>query len=154
MMQASTPRPLSIACAFFGLFIGGALVGLGLARLLAPGSWWADALSGFALPLAFVLSLQAWFGLALLSLIPRLVRRLLGRDPWGSAPPLPPIPGAAAFVPISSAIGLVVGIAVGWLSATHALWLVASVYWLVGTFYGLLAWRLARAGLLLPPENV
>jgi hypothetical protein len=153
-MHPSKPSPLSIACAFFGLFVGGALVGLGLARLLAPKSWWADALSGFALPLAFALSLQAWFGLALLSLIPRLVRRLLGRHPAGSPPPPPSIPGASAFVPISSAMGLVVGIAVGWLSATHAWWLVASVYWLVGTFYGLFAWRLARAGLLLPPEGV
>ena len=152
-MQAS-PSPLGIACAFFGLFIGGVLAGLGLARLLAPGSWWADALSVFALPLAFALSLQAWFGLGLLSLIPRLVRWLLGRDPAGSAPPRPSIPGAVAFVPISSAMGLVVGIVVGSLSATRALWLVASVYWLVGTLYGLLPWRLGRAGLLMPPESV
>ncbi|HET8623734.1 MAG TPA: hypothetical protein VFM14_09255 [Gemmatimonadales bacterium] len=56
-------------------------------------------------------------------------------------------------MPIASGIGAVVGIVVGWLSATHRVWLVAPIYWLAGTFYGWLAWRLARAGLLMPPES-
>jgi hypothetical protein len=58
-MPTSTPSALSIASAFLGLFIGGAAMGAGLARLLAPGSWWAGALSGFAFPVAFALGLQA-----------------------------------------------------------------------------------------------
>ncbi|CAN5891022.1 hypothetical protein BH24GEM1_BH24GEM1_13280 [soil metagenome] len=34
------------------------------------------------------------------------------------------------------------------------MWLVALVYWLVGTVYGLVAWQLARRGFLLPPESL
>ena len=92
--------------------------------------------------------------LALLSLIPQVVRLLL-RSQTGRSRPLTgaPISGAGAFVPIASGIGAAVGLVVGWLSPTHPVWLVALVYWVVGSLYGLLAWRLARAGLLMPPEG-
>ncbi|MCI0456442.1 MAG: hypothetical protein L0Z62_05620 [Gemmataceae bacterium] len=153
-MPASTRSPLAVASTFLGLFVGGAVVGVGLAGLLAPGSWWAEAVSGFALPVAFALGLQAWFGLALLSLVPRLlglVRQGGARRP-ADGPPTS-IPGAVAFVPIASGIGALVGVVIGWLSASHPVWLVAPIYWLVGTLYGLLAWALARAGFLMPPES-
>jgi hypothetical protein len=153
-MPALTRSSLSVASAFLGLFVGGAALGVGLARLLAPGSWWAEALSAFAFPVAFAIGLQAWFGLALLSIAALVVRGLF-RTETGSARPRrgASIPGAAVFVPIASGMGAAVGIVVGWLSAIHSVWLVAPVYWLVGTCYGLLTWRLARAGLVLPPES-
>jgi hypothetical protein len=43
---------------------------------------------------------------------------------------------------------------VGLASSTHPAWLVALVYWLVGTGHGALAWRLARRGVLMPPESI
>jgi hypothetical protein len=81
--------------------------------------------------------------------------RLLSRPQTGRSRPLAaaPIPGAGAFVPIASGIGAAVGLVVGWLSTTRPVWLVALVYWVVGSLYGLLTWRLARAGLLVPPEG-
>ena len=147
--------PLSVAITFFGLFLGGAATGLGLARLLAPGSWWAEGVSAFAFPVAFAVSLQAWFGLALLSIIPKLIGLLITGTDRRPRPRInAPIPGAMVFLPMSSGIGAVVGLVVGWLSSTHSVWVVAPVYWVVGTLYGLLAWRLARAGFLMPPESV
>jgi hypothetical protein len=63
------------------------------------------------------------------------------------------IPGASAFVPIASGMGGAAGVVIGWLSTTPSIWLVTLIYWVAGTLYGLLAWRLARAGLLMPPES-
>jgi hypothetical protein len=147
--------PWSVAITFFGLFLGGAATGLGLARVLAPGSWWAEAVSVFAFPVAFAVSLQAWFGLALLSLIPRLIGFVVAGDARRPRPLAPaPIPGAIVFVPVASGIGAVAGLLAGWLSTTTSAWVVAPVYWVIGTLYGLLAWRLARAGFLMPPESI
>jgi hypothetical protein len=147
--------PLGIAAAFFGLFIGGVVVGIALAELFAPGSLWARGLSAFALPVAFAMGLQAWYGLALLGVALRLLSLLLRRNVSEARPPAnTPIPGAFAFLPIASAAGAAVGLLVGWLSATHSIWVVTPIYWAVGTLYGLLAWRLARAGFLMPPESL
>ena len=157
MVHMESPRsrsPLSIALTFFALFAGGIAAGVALAWTFAPGSQWAEAVSAFAFPLAFAFGLQAWFGLALVGLFAQVTRRLIGR----AAPPPRPshvsIPGSVAFVPIASGIGALAGLVVGWLSPTRSVWLVGPVYWLLGTLYGLLAWRLARAGFLVPPESV
>lgn len=144
------------ALAMFGLFLGGGGIGLWLADVLAPGSRAAQAVSFFALPLAFAAGLQLWYGLALLSVVPRLLG--FGRSrprprPSGSAV-RPDLPGSVVFVPLSSGIAAIAGIVVGLLSPTEAAWLVALVYWLAGTAHGLVAWRLARRGVLLPPESV
>lgn len=141
---------LGILGAFFGLFIGGGAAGTGLASLLAPGSVWAEAVGLFAFPLAFVFGMQAWFGLALLSVVPRLLGFWRSRP----APLYPSVPGSIAFVPIASAHGAVAGLVSGWLSSAYPFWVVAPAYWLAGTLYGVLAWRLARAGFLMPPESI
>jgi hypothetical protein len=132
------------------------VVGLGLAEALAPGSWVAQALSLFALPLAFAVSLQTWYGLALLRVVPRLLgfRRSQLVPSLGQGVARPKVPGSFVFVLMTSGIGAVAGIVVGLLSSTQAPWLVALVYWLVGTAHGLLAWRLAQRGVLLPPESI
>ena len=81
----AAPRTLAVLAAFAGLFLGGAAIGGALAGVYAPDSWIASVAGFFALPLAFAVGLQAWYGLALLSLIPRLLGRL-----WGSkTPPAP-----------------------------------------------------------------
>jgi hypothetical protein len=142
--------------AVLGLFFGGAAIGLGLAGALAPGSGVATVVSFFALPIAFAAGLQTWYGLALLSLLPRLLR-------WGrGAGPRPVLSGEEAtsglsgawvFLPFSSAGAVVAGGVVGLVSTTQAAWFTVLVYWLVGTLHGLLAWRLARGGILLPLES-
>lgn len=148
--------PLAIIAAFLGLFLGGAAVGGALAAAFAPGSWVAEVVSFFALPLAFAAGLQAWYGLALLHLIPRVLGSLRGSRPQAarsrpgaSARPL----GSFVFLPFSSVAGATAGIVVGLASPTHSGWLVALVYWIVGTGHGALAWGLARGGFLSPPES-
>jgi hypothetical protein len=42
----------------------------------------------------------------------------------------------------------------GLASSTQPAWLVMLVYWLVGTVHGVVAWRLARSGVLMAPESV
>lgn len=141
--------------ALLGLFLGGAAVGVGLARLFAPDSWPAEMVSFFALPVAFAAGLQAWYGLALLGLMARLLRRPgPGARPATVAAPTPrQLSGSFVFLPLSSGAGALAGLLVGLMSPTSRLWLVLLVYWLVGTLHGLLAWRLARKGVLLPPES-
>ncbi len=150
------PGPLLIAVTITSLFLGGGAAGLGLAAALARDSRLAEFVSFFALPVAFAVGMQAWYGVALLSLVPRLLGRLRGvrpvgaRDSRGAAPGLP---GAFVFLPISSAAGAVAGVVAALASSSRPGWLVVLVYWLVGTAYGALAWRLARGGFLLPPES-
>ena len=148
---------LAIVTALVGLFLGGGALGGALAEAFAPGSWIAAVAGFFALPLAFAGGLQAWYGLALLSLIPRLLGRALRLRPQ----PVPSeqvagrsIPGSFVFLPLGSAAGAAAGMVVGLASSTHPTWVVALVYWLVGTGHGALAWRLARAGILIPPESI
>ena len=155
MRADGPPAPLALAGALIGLFLGGALVGGALAAAFAPGSWLAEVVGFFALPLAFAAGLQAWYGLALLSLIPRVLTRLRGREPGGvPARYAGGLPGSSVFLPFGSVAGGVAGLLVGLLSVTHPVWLVALAYWAVGTAHGALAWRLARAGLLTPPESL
>jgi hypothetical protein len=61
---------------------------------------------------------------------------------------------AAGLLPLSSAAGALAGIVTGMMSSTASVWLVVLAYWLAGTAHGLLAWRLARGGALLPPESI
>ena len=151
------PGTLPIVLAFVGLFFGGAAIGGALTDVFAPGSWIA-AVAGFgALPLAFAVGMQAWYGLALLSLIPRLLGMVRGVP----ARPAPReqargagIPGSFVFLPLASLAGAAAGVVVGLVSPTHSAGLVALLYWLVGTCHGALTWRLARRGFLIPPESI
>jgi hypothetical protein len=154
--MAASPVPLAIIAAFLGLFLGGAAVGGALAGALAPGSWIAEAVGFFTLPIAFAAGLQAWYGLALLRLIPRVFGSLLGLRPQAARSrqgASANIPGAFVFLPLGSVAGATAGIVVGLASPTHPAWLVALVFWIVGTGYGALAWGLARGGFLTPPES-
>ncbi len=153
----SSPGLVTRISALLALFVGGAAAGIGLTGSLAPGSWVAETVSFFALPIALAVGLQAWYGLALVGLIPGVLRRVTGSSP-------PPVVGRQAerrrllgsivFLPLSSGAGALAGVVTGLVSSTHPLWFVALVYWLAGTAHGLLAWRLARGGVLLPPESI
>ena len=152
----NSPVPLAIIAAFLGLFLGGAAAGGVLAGAFAPGSGIAEVAGFFALPLAFAAGLQAWYGLALLGLISRLLKGLRGFRPLpvGSQQAANVrISGAFVFLPLSSVAGAAAGKVIGLASPTSPAWLVASICWLVGTCHGALAWRLARGGFLTPPES-
>ena len=145
---------LPTIAAFVGLFLGPAAVGDGLARTLAPGSWVAEAASVFALPLAFAMGLQAWYGLALLGLIPHLARLVFRPGtPVRTRRPVS-LPGAWVFLPLSVAFGAIAGVVAGLASPTHPVWIVAPIYLAVGSLHGAVACRLARRGILMPPETV
>jgi hypothetical protein len=153
--------------ALVGLFLGGALLGDVMARAFAPGSWIAEVAGASALPLAFAVGLQTWYGLALLSVIPRVLAVLRARkagtaraglsraEPTLSKPDAAVhLPGSFVFLPFSSIAGAAAGLVVGIASSTHSAWPVILLYWLVGSAHGALAWRLARAGVLMPPESI
>ena len=140
-----------VVLSYLVLFLGAGALGGFLARGLAPGSWPAEAVGFFALPVAFAIGMQMWFGLALLSVIPRLLRRGPGIRP---ASPKAGLFGGFVFVPLSSLAGALAGVATGVLSRSHSFWWVALLWWGVGTLHGLLAWRLARTGYLVPPESI
>ncbi|HSE51399.1 MAG TPA: hypothetical protein VLB00_04380 [Gemmatimonadales bacterium] len=145
-------RPTAlVALSYVVLFLGAAGLGILLARSLAPGSWPAEVVGSFALPVAFAIGLQLWFGLALLSVIPRLLRREPGIRPVA---PKAGLFGGFVFLPLSSVAGAVAGVVTGILSRVHPVWWVALLWWGVGTLHGLLAWRLARTGYLVPPESI
>jgi hypothetical protein len=153
----AAPSTLAILAAFVGLFLGGGAIGGALAEAFAPESWVAAVAGFFALPLAFAGGLQAWYGLALLSLIPRLIGRLRGLQPRAAPSGRAPgasIPGSFVFLPLSSVAGAVAGLVVGIVSSTQPTWRAVLVYWLVGTSHGALAWRLAHGGFLMPPESI
>lgn len=152
--MSASPGTWLVVAAFGILFLGGAVAGLGLAAWLAPGSWLAEAVGLLALPVAFALGLQAWYGLALLGLIPRLLGRLRSSDTAPVRPAASAIPGSMIFLPISSGVGALSGLLVGLVSPTQPVWLVAAVYWVVGTAHGTLGWQLARRGWLMPPDSI
>jgi hypothetical protein len=156
--MAHSPSVAATIAAFLTLFLGSAALGGLLAETFAPGSWIATVVGFFAWPMAFAMSLQAWFGLALLLVVPRVLgllwRKRSGMPTAASSSSFPPPPGAFVFLPISSATGLLAGFVVGLLSPTHSIWFVTLVYWLVGTAHGALGWQLARVGVLVPPESL
>ena len=144
-------RPIALVLlSYLVLFLGAGALGGFLARGLAPESWPAEVVGFFALPVAFAIGMQLWFGLALLSVIPRL----LGRRRVRPASPGPAVPGGVVFLPLSSVAGMLAGVTTGLLSRIHPFWWVALLWWGVGTLHGLLAWRLARTGYLVPPESI
>jgi hypothetical protein len=58
------------------------------------------------------------------------------------------------FLPLGSMAGLIAGLIIGALSATRPFFAVLMIFWLVGTLHGFAAWRLARNGYLMPPEEL
>ncbi len=148
---------LPLILALLVLFLGSAAIGVALARTFAPGSFLAEAVSFFALPVAFALGLKVWFGLALAGAAVQLMR-MRRRDGLQTETPgagrRSPLVGSFVFLPLSSGAGAVAGIIVAIVSTRGSGWLVWLTYWSVGTLHGLVSWRLARAGVLMPPESV
>jgi hypothetical protein len=148
--------PLPLILALLVLFLGGGVTGIALARTFAPGSFLADVVSFFALPVAFAFGLKAWFGLALAGAAIRVLgtRRRDGVQGQTPRAVTTPLPGSLVFLPLSSGAGAVAGIIVAIVSTRGSGWLAWLTYWTVGTLHGFVSWRLARAGVLIPPESV
>jgi len=145
-------RPTAlVVLAYVALFLGAGALGGFLSRGLAPGSWPAEVVGFFALPVAFAVGLQLWCGLALLSVIPVLLRR---RPRVRPVSPRGGLFGGFVFVPLSFVAGALAGAVTGMLSRTQPFWWVALLWWGVGILHGLMAWRLARTGYLVPPESI
>ena len=148
--------PLPLILALLMLFPGGAVIGVALARTFAPGSFLAEVVSFFALPIAFGFGLKAWFGLALAGAAIRVMGMRRRDTVQGETPRTgtTPLPGSFVFLPLSSGAGAVAGIVVAIVSTRGSGWLAWLTYWMVGTLHGVVSWRLARAGVLMPPESV
>ena len=147
---------LPLILALLVLFLGGGVIGVALARTFAPGSFLAEAVSLFALPVAFAFGLKAWFGLALAGAAIRVIGMRRRDNVQGQTPrrETRPLTGSFVFFPLSSGAGALAGIVVAILSTPGSGWLAWLTYWTVGTLHGLVSWRLARAGVLMPPESV
>ena len=155
MREEKAPGPWVMALAITGLFLGGGAVGDLLARLLAPGSWIAEAVGLFALPVAFAVAMQLWYGFAIFVLAPQLIALLFGRRPASPAGiRRRSLPGAFLFLPVSAAAGTLAGLVIGIVSSTTPLIVVLAVWMAVGVAHGWAGWRLAVTGCLVPPESV
>lgn len=140
------------------LFLGGAVAGMGLAERYAPDSFVAAFVGLFMLPLAFLLGMQLWLGLALISAIGYWLRHLFRRargsnTPLRDAVPNTIPPGSVVFFPLASISGALGGLLTGLLSGQSGFFAVVSTYSAVGIGYGLLCWQLARNGWLPFPEE-
>lgn len=146
---------LAIALTMVALFFGGGAVGAAAGRWLG-GAEWTAAVGFFALPVVFALSMTAWYGVGVVWIVLLLARELLGRGggrPARSDGPRATIPGPALFGPIGGGVGAVAGLLVGLApgaSLPGSLLAMATL----GVAYGLLMRGAARAGYLIPPEEV
>lgn len=155
-MTASRDRPLAfIVLAMVLSLPGGGLIGVLLARAVAPASMVADAVGLFMLPLAFTVGLQLWLGTAILTAVAQLVRRLTTGGTWRAGPASDAqVPsGSFAFVPVSATAGFLGGIVVGLVSGEYSFLACVMIYTIVGAAYGIAVWQLARGGYLPFPEH-
>jgi hypothetical protein len=136
-------------------FLGGPVIGLLLARAVAPDSFVAEAVGAFMLPLAFAGGMQLWLGAAIATAVVQLVRRVASGGPWRpSSEALVDVPpGAFAFVPVSTGAGMAGGLMVGFVSSSLPFLVCWQLYAAVGAAYGVAVWQLARAGYLPFPEQ-
>jgi hypothetical protein len=154
-----SPQFMERALVTGGLFMGGPAVGLVLSQALAPGSAFASFVSFAMLPLAFVVGMHLWIGVALLKGLAWLVRRLVqwitrrhrrpeeDVRPSGAEPKV--IPGSFVFVPVSAGMAGLTGVCAGLVSRAGFIPTV-SAYLTVGMLYGVATWLLARAGYVDP----
>lgn len=142
----------AVILSFVLLFLGGGTGGVGLNELLAPGSFVGAWIGLFTFPLVFAFGMQIWFGWALFRMLPLLIRYLRGlpveRPQW------PAIPGSFVFFLLGSTMGPAAGIATALLPGTPGRLLAVAVWSAAGVAYGLVCWRLAHAGYLMPPEEL
>jgi hypothetical protein len=157
-MHSGTPRsPLFTAAIFFGLFFGGGFVGVQVSRALAPESGLAEFVSFLALPAAFVIGIAVWAGAAIPAAVRRFNRlireggRVSSVKDRATEAMIPP--GSFAFVPSALLASTLAGGIVAMISRPFGFFWVLFLYSALGFVYGVICWRLARAGYLPFPRE-
>ena len=152
-------RPIALqVVTLVATFVGGLALGNFLPQWLVPGSETAIIITFLLPPLAMILGLQSWLGLAILAAVVRLIGAAVRRGfpperrvGSGNAAVVPP--GSFVFVPISTAILGFGGIFCGILPASEGFFAVVAGYLMAGASYGTLLWIVAREGYLPLPDD-
>jgi hypothetical protein len=127
------------------LFLGGGIAGSGLTQWLAPDSILAAFFGLFAFPLAFMLGMQSWVGLA----IGIALWRTATRGPLTPAQRRTEVPaGSFVFVPIAVTMVGGAGLLIGLLGSSLGVLATFGLYVLLGLGYGTACWLCARSGYL------
>ena len=152
-----TQRPASVTIPITAaLFFGGGIGGVVLANYLAPDSVIANFVGLLALPFAFLTGMQFWLGFALLSALVYGIRRLVGQInelPSSMAGNRCVPPGSYSFLLTSLVVSVGAGVIVAFVATRLGFFATLLIYLLVGLFYGLTCWLLARSGFLPFPEG-
>jgi len=149
---------LSVVC-MFTVFLSGAAAGRALAIFNAPNSFLATAAGFVAPPLSFILGMIAWQGLTMISLLIRLIFRLLKRAK--GQPVLDAIRKDSAqdlglelrkkawvMIAVHLAIYCPAGAIVGLAAGLNVLPSALIQFGLLGLFYGSVMYGLVKADLL------
>lgn len=149
---SSSPPQRSALIAFvvaMCLFFGAGFFGVWLAGQVAPASLVAPMIGLLTLPLAFIIGMHFWLGVALFAALWTLCRRLLRAQTLRDGATVAAVPpGAFVFVPVATVVSVLAGglmVALG--SASGALATLA-IYGASGLAYGSLCWLSARSGYL------
>jgi hypothetical protein len=148
------------------LLFGGMEVGLLLAEYLAPDSLVGQFVGFFMLPLSLGVGMTVWywtaFGAFLLRILPPLRRKRPiteadFRETFrgvisGMAKQVPP--GCFLFVPVSTGISLLAGVAIGLIPSSAGLLRCIALTTLAGFVYGIMLWQLTKRGVIPIPEDV
>ena len=138
------------------LLLGGMGVGLALAKILAPGSAFAQFVSLVMLPLCLAIGMSSWYAAASThvwnGLSEAMFQAFSGKDfdqaVDESMRALPfegeALPGTFVFLPVSLVISLIAGGLVGLTTASVGFLPVLGVMAMVGLGYGVLLRSLAR----------
>jgi hypothetical protein len=132
-------------------FIAGPLLGIALARLLAPSSDLSSVVSLLAFPLAFFIGMQLWLGMLIIAALASLVRMLFrrGKGTTGERTRnLEVPPGSFVFVPTAFLLAAAAGLITGILSRESSFILCLTTYSTAGLLFGVTLWQLALRGLL------
>jgi len=148
-------RPLLTLFSVAVMFLGGGVLGLGLAEWRAPTSWVSHFVSLFVLPLSYIASLVVWQGFFIIWGLLRLLFKLLKR----TSPRMSHEQAlqhlrrkALIMLPVApvlcTPVGVVVGLSGGALLSTTA------IYFATGALYAGVMYGLAQKDLLPLLEEV
>lgn len=124
------------------VFLGGTVAGQALVLATGSRSALAVVIGVLAIPAAFLIGMQLWLGFALLGALWNFFR---GRSQTAGGE----IPaGALVFLPVTLVVLGFSGLLIALFGTDLGFLRTISLYLGVGVGYGLLCWRLARAGYL------
>jgi hypothetical protein len=156
MLKHKQRSGLGQLAAVLALLIGGGVFGALLGKAVAPDSEAGVFVSGAMLPVALFVGVSLWLGAAVAFMRFHLLRRLFVGQPErlaaARARDIVP-PGSFVFVPSSVATAVAAACVVSVLSTQATFLRVGGLYLTTGLVHGLVAWWLARVGLLPVPDG-